>query len=79
MTADEGRALPRGTVVYFATDPRDRGTVLDNNGEVVRIQWGRDKAPSLHLVTNLARVHRWQRGLRGLSRQDAAAIAREAR
>jgi len=79
MTTEEGRRLDRGTVVYYGTDPRDRGTVLDNNGEVLRIQWGRDKDASLHLVTNLARVHRWQRGLRGLSRQDVAAIAREVR
>jgi hypothetical protein len=79
MTTDEGRRLARGAVVYYGTDPRDRGTVVERAGDVVTIQWGRDTAPSRHLVTNLARVHRWQRGLRGLSRQDAAAIVREAR
>jgi hypothetical protein len=79
MTSDEGRALARGTMVYFGNDPTDRGVVraVDDNG--VWIQWGRDAAPSHHPLTNLARVHRWRRGLRGLSRQDEQHLVREVR
>jgi hypothetical protein len=61
MTSDEGRALERGAAVYYGTDPRDRGVVREVSGDRVLIQWGRDASPSWHVVTNLARVHRWQR------------------
>jgi hypothetical protein len=79
MTSDEGRALAPGTCVYYGTDPRDRGIVQATTGDVVRIRWGRDRDDSLHRVTNLARVHRWQPGLRRLPHQNDAPIAREVR
>ena len=60
MTPEDGRALERGAQVYFGNDPKDRGVVKDNNGEVLVIHWGRDASVSLHRMTDLGRVHAWR-------------------
>jgi len=66
MTADEGRRLERGVIVYWGTDWTDRGVVVDltidpDGTDVIWILWGRDVNASAHRVTELTRIHRWYR------------------